>query len=200
VIEFLRRDGRQSDIPVLYYYFNFRDKATQTCENFVRTIMYQLVQELPDVPQPLIDLYSYCRQSDRPSTTDLTQCLIDVINTLVEVRLLGDAFDECVEWNKLSTFLCTVIKSNCPALRFLFTSRPEQHIQDLLKSLAIPSIGLLCPEMNVDIRTFISQTLEQDDQFKQISLQSKDLIRENLVNHTNGMYVCCTSVSTFTSS
>jgi hypothetical protein len=98
----------------------------------------------------------------------------------------------------LSTFLCTVIESNCPSLRLLFTSRQEQHIQDVLESLGIPSIGLLRPEMNVDIATFVSETLAKDPRFIRISLEGKDLIRESLVSRANGMYVCSASVTMLT--
>jgi hypothetical protein len=190
VIEFFRGEGHQRDLQVLYYYFNFRDKATQTCENFVRSITLQLVQSLPDVPQPLVDLFSRCHESDRPSTTDLTKCLLDIINKLEnEVRLLGDAFDECVEWNKLSTFLCNVTDRNCPNLRLLFTSRQEQHIQDLVESLDIPSVGLLRQEMDDDIGTYVSQTLQNDRRFIRISSEGKNLITESLVSRANRMYV-----------
>ena len=49
----LRDDPESHHIPHLFYYFDFRDTATQTCENFLRSILSQLFHFLPDIPEPL---------------------------------------------------------------------------------------------------------------------------------------------------
>jgi hypothetical protein len=61
---------------------------------------------------------------------DLTACFIAVIETLPEVRLFGDAFDECMDWNNLWHFSSQLAKARSTSLHFFFTSRPERHIRD----------------------------------------------------------------------
>jgi hypothetical protein len=57
-IEHLEEDSLNREVPHLYYYFNFRDEATQSCENFLRSINSQLLFSLPDIPSPFRDMYT----------------------------------------------------------------------------------------------------------------------------------------------
>ena len=91
----LAQDSRSKNIPHLYYFFSFRYPATQSCENFLRSILLQLVFSCPDVPQPVKDLYLSHQGLMQPSMKELTACFISVVNDLEEVRLFGDGFDEC---------------------------------------------------------------------------------------------------------
>jgi hypothetical protein len=180
---------QKPEVPVLYYYFNFRDESTQTCENFVRSITFQLLHYLEDIPDSINNLYAKCNSgSRRPAVTDLTTCLISIIQLLPLVYLLGDAFDECNQWNVLWRFITQLVKSESPSLRFMFTSRSEQHIQDVVNSLNIPSVNLTRDEMNRDIQKFVFESLDSDPRFSRILPEGKDLIREELVSRANGMY------------
>jgi hypothetical protein len=188
-IEHLEEDSLNRGIPHLYYYFNFRDEATQSCENFLRSINCQLLLSLSDIPSPFKEMYARHKSGHhRPSVKDLTACFIAVIQTLNEVRLFGDAFDECADWNNLWYFSSQLAKARSPSLHFLFTSRPERHIRDAVNSLDIPTVDLTCPEMNLDIRTFVIEQL-QDPQFARISVDGKELVKENLISRAGGMCV-----------
>jgi hypothetical protein len=122
----------------------------------------------------------------------MTDCFITVISTLdegVEVRLFGDAFDECTDWNELWYFLSTTAKRRCPGLRLLFTGRPEVHIREGAGSLHIPSVDLDCEGINEDIEVFISDSLANDIRFARTLDEGKSLIRDSLISRANGMYV-----------
>jgi hypothetical protein len=93
----------------------------QTCENFLRSILLQLLYSLPDTPLAIIELHSKCNWGTRrPSIEDMTDCFIAIIKTLNEVWLFGEAFDECVDWNDLWHFLSITVGSKCRGLRFMF--------------------------------------------------------------------------------
>ena len=124
----------------------------------------------------------------RPSVKDLTTCFMAVIQTVDEVRLFGDAFDECADWNNLWHFSSQLAKARIPSLHFLFTSRPECHIHDAVNSLSIPTVDLTCPEMNLDIRTFVVEQLD-DPRFSRISVDGKELVKESLISRAAGMCV-----------
>jgi hypothetical protein len=119
---------------------------------------YQLLHYLPEVPKEAQELYSQ-NPSGRPLTNEMTSCLIALIRREKEVRMLGDAFDECTQWNVLWKFLTRMVKSECPSLRLLFTSRPEREIEDTVNSLGIPSLDLRTV-MDGDIKQLLMETLE----------------------------------------
>jgi hypothetical protein len=119
----------------------------------------------------------------------MTDCIIALVNGLDEVRLFGDAFDECTDWNNLWYLLSTTVKSRCPGLRFLFTGRPEVHIQEAVNALHIPSVDLDCKGIDTDIEVFVSDSLEREICFAHISEVGKILIRMSLISQANGMCV-----------
>jgi hypothetical protein len=185
-VQHLQKDYKVHKIPILYYYFNFRHPSTESCENFVRSLLYQLLHYLPEVPEEVHDLYSQ-NPSGRPSTNEMTSCLIALIRREKEVRILGDAFDECTQWNVLWKFLTRAAKSECPSLRLLFTSRPKREIEDTVNALGIPSLDLRTV-MDGDIKQFITETLENSARpICRLSEKAKDLIRESLVRRAGGM-------------
>jgi hypothetical protein len=168
----------------------------QTCENFLHSILCQLLHLFLDIPPPLLALYSSHNNGVlRPSTKDMIGCFLDIVETMKEVRLLGDAFDECVDWNDLWYLLCQISRRKCSSLRFLFTSRPESSIRDAVHALNIPSIDLsLYESIDQDIRTFVSESLKYNPRFSRISDEGKGLIRDSLISRANRM---CVSTSVY---
>jgi hypothetical protein len=125
-----------------------------------------------------------------PSMKDLTACFISVVNSLPEVRLFGDGFDECSQWNSLWHFIRKVSGDKCPSLRFIFASRPEQYIRDAVGALNIPSFDLaLCDEIHSDIVKYVSEVLEENPRFAKITAEGRELVYETLVDKADGMYV-----------
>jgi hypothetical protein len=118
---------------------------------------------------------------------EMTTCFIDIVKTLEEVRLFGDAFDECSQWNALWTFLSKLWKSQCHSLRFLFTSRPERDIRDAVNSLGIASVDLTRSETTGDIERYVTEGLEENPRFIRSPIEGRDLIRESLTTKAQGM-------------
>jgi hypothetical protein len=118
---------------------------------------------------------------------DMTSCFIDVVKTLDEVRLFGDGFDECSEWNALWTFLSKLWKSQCHSLRFLFTSRPERDIRDAVNSLGIASLDLTRSETARDIERYVIEELKENPRFTRVPFEGRKLISETLIIRAQGM-------------
>jgi hypothetical protein len=188
-VSHLEQESQSDGVPVLYYYFNFREPATQTCENFLRSILRQLLHSSPNIPSALQTLYQrYSNGTRRPSTKDMIKCFLDVVETMKEVRLLGDAFDECNEWNDLWHLLSQISLRKCSSLHFMFTSRPEYSIREAVHALNIPSIDLsLYKSIDRDIASFVSESLQYNPRFSRISDEGKELIRDSLFIRANRM-------------
>jgi hypothetical protein len=118
---------------------------------------------------------------------DLTSCFIAIVKTVEEVRVFCDGFDECSEWNSLWAFLSRVYKSECRSLRFLFTSRPERNIRDVVHSLDIPSVDLTRSETTWDIMRYVMEELEGNLRFTRIPIRGRKLIKETLTTKARGM-------------
>jgi hypothetical protein len=151
--------------------------------------MRQLVQFLPDVPPQLDELHEDCNSGEhRPSVKDLISCFIAIVKTLDEVHLLGDAFDECSQWNLLWPCTSKLVTAKCPSLHFLFTSRPEQHIRDVVNSLGLPELDLRASwGIDWDIRSFITQSLEINPYLFQLPAHAKNFICKSLTERANRM-------------
>ena len=124
----------------------------------------------------------------RPSTKDMISCFLDIVETMKEVRLLGDAFDECVDWNDLWYLLCQISHRKCSSIRFIFTSRPESSIREAVHALDIPTIDLSPYEaIDADITRFVSESLQYNPRFFRISDEGKELIRNSLISRADRM-------------
>jgi hypothetical protein len=205
IIDTLEREDKpdndnepQAKIPHLYYYFNFRNEATQTCENFLLSIMCQLLSSIPgsDVPMPFKHLYLKKNEgkNGRPSIKEMIGCIITTLQNLNElgsgvreVRLIVDAVDECSEWELFYLFFNQLAKSKCQNLHFIFTSRPEKAIQAAVEKFGIPSVDLVCTEMDKDIEKYVRAILDNEPQFMHIDPNCREEVKEILVKKAGGM-------------
>jgi hypothetical protein len=189
VIEHFELESPTRDIPHLYYFFDFRIESTRTCENFLRSILVQLLFLLPEVPYVMKEWYLYYDAGRRrPSIKHLTACFISVIETIEEARLFMDGFDECHERDHLWYFISEIARRKCLPLRFLFTSCPERHIQNLVNSFNIPTVELAGDAINADIMTFVTGVLDTSPRFARFPVKWKELVRESLTTRAGGMY------------
>jgi hypothetical protein len=189
-VRHLRDQSRLLDIPLLYYFFSFREERTQTCENLVRSLLSQLLCHLSHIPASISDLYDlHLKGAHRPSVQDLARTLVAVVGELKEVWIVVDALDECREWNKLWRLLATIVQNELASLRLLLTSRPERQIEDAMNSLHITSISLNGDPLDDDIQNFVLETLRDDPRYSHISLGGKELIFDTLVDGAGGMFV-----------
>jgi hypothetical protein len=119
---------------------------------------------------------------------DMIGCFLDIVETMKEVRLLGDAFDECSNWNELWDLLSEISHRRCSSLHFLFTSRPEYSIREAIRALDIPTIDLSSyEEIDADITSFVSKDLQSNPRFSRTSDEGKELIRNTLISKANRM-------------
>lgn len=103
-----QEDDIQSDcrIGVAYLYFNFRRQDEQTLGNLLRSLLKQLVQEQPLVPEVVRGLHNQYKNNPlQPPQDEIITALTSVTALYSSVFIVIDALDECPKHNDCRTRL-----------------------------------------------------------------------------------------------
>ncbi|KAH6983843.1 hypothetical protein EDB80DRAFT_592163, partial [Ilyonectria destructans] len=85
-----------SNVGIAYLYCNFRRNLEQTIAHFLSSLLKQLVQEQPSLPEAVKELYSHHKdQCTRTSCNELSETLLSVTANYTRVFIIVDALDEC---------------------------------------------------------------------------------------------------------
>ncbi|KFY23766.1 hypothetical protein V491_02414 [Pseudogymnoascus sp. VKM F-3775] len=97
IIEYLsRRFQNDATIGIAYIYFNFRQQQDQRLEDLVASLLKQLVQEQPSVPNSLKSLYGlHKNKRTRPSFDEVLKVLQSTITSYSTTFIIIDGLDEC---------------------------------------------------------------------------------------------------------
>jgi hypothetical protein len=97
VVDHLRgKFGTDTSTGICYIYFNFRRKNEQRLDGILLSLVKQLSQRQPSLPQSVRNLYFRHKKTlTRPSTSDICQTLKSVVAGLSRVFVVVDALDEC---------------------------------------------------------------------------------------------------------
>ena len=155
--------------------------------NIVCSLLLQLVQAMPNVPESLSQMYSEYKPGEPPS--DLIKCVFrDIIKSSGETFLVIDALDECPkesgERRDLLDILTDIHAWGLPNLHVLVTSRNEPDIDMVLSPLiTLPPTCIQTDRIQSDISLYVRSQLTKDPElakwskFPTISME----IEESLV-------------------
>ncbi len=82
-------------IGIAYLYCNFRRHADQKVEDLLSSLIRQLSQDQPSLPECLEILYNEHIVGTRPSLDELSRALQTVANLFSRIFIVVDALDEC---------------------------------------------------------------------------------------------------------
>ncbi len=86
----------EPNTAIVYWYFSFRDAASQKVDNCLRSLVTRLCSKRRDIPKELQDAYELANNGqESPSTKSLMMMLSSVIEGFEHVYLFIDALDEC---------------------------------------------------------------------------------------------------------
>lgn len=98
VIEYLYKQFSQQtdDVGIAYIYCNFKRRDDQTSANLLASLLKQLSQAKPSLPDRTRALYEHhIEKRTRPSLEEISQTLQSVANMYSRVFVIVDAVDEC---------------------------------------------------------------------------------------------------------
>lgn len=90
-----QNDG-DADVGIAYIYCNFMRQSEQTVDRLLASLLKQLCQTRPPLPDCLKDLYEHHqRRRTRPSFTEISNTIRSVASLYYKVFIIVDALDEC---------------------------------------------------------------------------------------------------------
>jgi hypothetical protein len=200
IIENIMHVQNAGSAIVAYYYFDFKDLAKRDIRGLLSSLLTQLCDNSDRCWDILSKLYMKCRDgSTQPSEAALAHCLRDMVELPGNdpIYIIVDALDECPNATgtpspreKVLRFLKDLVGTTKSYLHICITSRPEQDIQDTLKTFAS---GSRCMSLHQeqgqreDIMNYIHSFVHSDSQMRRWRKSDKELVISTLSDRAEGM-------------
>jgi hypothetical protein len=152
IINHLEQHFGQDDVAIAYIYCSYKERETQTAVNLIASLLQQLVQRSPVVPDSIASLYHHHRKRDtRPAIDELSKLLQLEVRRLSKVFIVIDALNECSENNSTRESFLTEIRKLRRTIYLLITSRHIQSIKGEFEKAAQVEIRA----SNEDVRNYL---------------------------------------------
>jgi hypothetical protein len=126
------RFSQDPSVEVAYVYFNFWQQSEQSVEALLASLLKQLTQRQPQMPDKLRKLFDqHQKKVTRPSLDEILDVLHLVISELSRVFIVVDALDECPTTNRCrAAFLTGLLELRKHGANVLATSRSIPEITE----------------------------------------------------------------------
>ncbi|OGE49580.1 hypothetical protein PENARI_c020G07591 [Penicillium arizonense] len=182
------RFGHDSSIGIAYIYFNFRQKQQQRREDLVSSLLKQLSQGWPSLPDRVENLYNkHTRKKTRPSFDELCKALLYVAALYSKTFIIVDALDECeVSDGCLSSLLSEIFALQSKAAVNLFaTSRPIPEIEERFDGCTLHHISA----SEEDIRSYLNSHMTRLPEFVLENPELQERVKAGIIDAADGMFL-----------
>ena len=184
--DLVTKASKHGKTGVAYIYFNFQRKSEQTIENILRSLLKQLAQTLPSMPDDV--KYLYDRETEkgiRPLLGEIIGALQSASAKYSRVFIILDALDECeTSHGYLPTLQSQIIDLQARAqLNVFATSRHIPGIEERFKGCLVQEV--LASEE--DVRNYIDSHMVHLPKFVQKDQSLQHDIKDKLVRAVEGM-------------
>lgn len=181
------RFSNHSTIGIAYVYFNFRREDEQKTDDILASLLKQLAQGQPSLPDNVKALYHRHKANQtRPSFDAISRALHDMSIMYSRVFIIIDALDECQVSNGYRTRLLSEIfsiQSKC-RLNLFVTSRHIPEIREKFEG----SMTLEIRASEEDVRRYLDGHMVRLPRFVTRSPELQEEIKTQIVWLVNGMY------------
>ncbi|KAF9889739.1 hypothetical protein FE257_007045 [Aspergillus nanangensis] len=173
---------------IAYLFCNFRQQYEQKSTDLVLSLLKQLVQEQPSMPEIVKDLYNnYKLKRTRPPSDEVFEALRSVIKSYSRVFIIVDALDECQNSSEgRKMFLSNVSKLQAKTgLNFFATSRFMQEIEKEFKG----NIMIEIRARDTDVQNFLEGKMQA---FRSLVTKDRPLqeeIKKRIAKAVDGMFL-----------
>ncbi|RBA14494.1 hypothetical protein FPRO05_03286 [Fusarium proliferatum] len=152
--------SKDKTIGIAFVYCNFQRQNDQTAKELVASLLKQLLQSLPVMPESIKLLYERHRtKGSPPSLEDVSSNLLSTAKLFSRVFIIIDALDECRTTDGTQTeFLEEIFKLQLHSNTNVFaTSRPIPEVKDQFQT----SITLEVRATDEDVERFLRGQMPQ---------------------------------------
>ena len=172
-----------------FYFFSFADTAKQTSMSLMKSLIYQMLGHVKEVPGLLRGLYSSFENREPPKP-DLLVIMKALISEFQDVFIIVDALDESTERENSAKILGQIREWNMKGTHILVTSRDEPDLRQELKPLADKLVPAQNPFVDLDIAWYVARRLQNDKKLLRWSGQ-REIIQDALVKGAEGIFRWC---------
>lgn len=191
VVEFLcKRFQDDLSVGIAYLYCDFRRQDEQKAEDLLASLLKQLTQGLPSLPDTVKSLYDrHTVKGTRPSLDEISKSLQSVAVLYSRVFIIVDALDECrASDGSRARFLAEAfnLQAKCRANLFA-TSRLIPEITEKFDR----SISLEIRASAEDVRRYVHSHISRLPSFVGYNPELQEDIETEIINPADGVYVAC---------
>jgi hypothetical protein len=176
-------------VGIAYIYCNYKEKASQTLENLVGSLVHQLVRQQSKISDNVVSMYHRHELGNtRLTLGEYSRVLQSECGTFEKVFVVIDALDECPEDGGIRDGLLSELQKLPHNLRLLITSRPMANFCAGFNDTATLDVRA----SNTDITKYLDHQIALEGRLK-IHVRAdptlKDAIIETIINKVDGMSV-----------
>jgi Cdc6-like AAA superfamily ATPase len=181
------RFQNDASVGIAYVYCNFRRHEEQKPEDLLASLLKQLIQGQPSMPENVKSLYERHKKRTRPSFNELSEALHSIIAGYSKVFIIIDALDECqVSDGSRKRLLSEILGVQAKTGASVFaTSRFIPEIEKELEG----SVSLEVRASDEDVRRYLDGHMFELPSFVAHNRSLQDEIKSEIVNAVDGMYV-----------
>jgi hypothetical protein len=195
VEDLITRVSSDPTIGLAYIYCNFQRQDEQNIDNLLASLLKQLAESQPSLPESVKDLYNrHKAKRTRPLLKEISIVLQSLAAMYSRVYIVVDALDECLaSGHYRSKFLSEIFNLQAKAgINFFATSRPIPDIEREFKGY--PSCEILASDE--DVRRYLDGHMWQLPGFVSKRLDLQEEIKTKIMEAVEGMYVPCSLLMT----
>ncbi|CAG9986795.1 unnamed protein product [Clonostachys byssicola] len=182
------RFQNKSETCVVFVFCNFRRHPEQRFEDLLATLLKQMIQQQPSIPDDIKQFYSrHKKRRTRFSAEELSRMLQATTKLFSRIFIVIDALDECQKTNGCrKSFIDDMFNLRANhGINLFTTSRFVPEILDAFKihtSLEIRAHG-------DDVRRYLSGCMPQLPAFVYRDPSLQDEIKDGIVDSVDGMFL-----------
>jgi hypothetical protein len=175
------------------FYFTFSDKAKQTYESLLRSLVAQFGIQEPGLTIMREKHDQRHNLKGGHSIASLQPLLLDVLAVYDTVFVLLDALDECPEDSGILSERSKLfdgleyLSKEAANLKILMTSRDLPDIRDCMVRLPAEQLPIHARAVDDDISDYVAHQLSKGRYFTRLKPKSLDDIQETITDKADGM-------------
>jgi Cdc6-like AAA superfamily ATPase len=189
VVDYLRNYfGDKDRIGIACLFCSYKSRNEQTSADLIASLLKQLVQEQPLLPEIVKALHEiHCRRDTRPSFNELSKALRSVVDSYSRVFFVINALDELTNTDRTRKHLLHEISElqNQTRISLFATSRPIPEIEKEFQG----SVSLEIRATDENVGNYLDGHISQLPSFISRSRDLKEEIKSEIIKAVNGMYI-----------